>query len=119
MYDEVKNTGFLKNVVLLSFLVMTTFVSVQMANDFIVSNNYVWGRSESLVKEGIKSKNIKSTMAWNKLYGLNDKPEFFFSFSSPEIEPDYLKNYSLFEEKKIDFKGSVFVDPVVYLYKIN
>lgn len=119
LYDEVRNTGFIKNLVLVGFFVMTMFVSVQMANDFVVSNNYVWGRSESLVKEGIKPKNIKATMAWNKLYGLNDKPEFFFSFSSPEIEPDYLKNYSLFEEKKLGFSGSAFVDPVIYLYKIK
>ena len=117
--DELKNTSFIKNTVLVSFLILTAFISVQMANDFVVSNNYVWGRSESLVKEGVKPKNIRATMAWNKLYGLNDRPEFFFSFSSPETEPGYLKNYSLFEEKSLGFRGSVFVDPAIYLYKIN
>jgi len=119
MYDEVKNTGFIKNMVLVGFLIVTTFISFQMANDFVVSNNYVWGRSESLVKEGVKPENIKATMAWQKLYGLNEKPEFFFSFSSPETEPEYLKNYSLFEEKNLDFRGSVFVNPAIYLYKAN
>jgi len=117
MYDEVKNTGFIKNLVLVGFLIVTTFISFQMANDFVVSNNYVWGRSESLVQEGVKPENIKATMAWQKLYGLNEKPEFFFSFSSPETEPEYLKNYSLFEEKNLGFRGSVFVNPVIYLYR--
>ena len=117
MYDEVKNTGFIKNLVLVAFLIVTTFISFQMANDFVVSNNYVWGRSESLVKEGVKPENIKATMAWQKLYGLNEKPEFFFSFSSPETEPEYFKNYSLFEEKNLGFRGSVFVNPVIYLYR--
>ena len=119
LYDEVKNTGFVKNLVLIGFLVITSFVSFQMANDFVVTNNYVWGRSEDLVKDGVAPENIKATMAWQKLYGLNEKPEFFFSFSSPETEPEYLKNYSLFEEKSTSFRGSVFVEPAVYLYKAN
>lgn len=119
LYDEVKNTDFIKNLVLVGFFVITTFVSVQMANDFVITNNYIWGRSESLVKEGIEPESIKATMAWQKLYGLSENPEFFFSFSSPETEPEYLKKYSLFEEKNLGFRGSAFVNPVVYLYKAN
>lgn len=119
LYDVVRNTDFIKNLVLVGFLIITTFVSVQMANDFVITNNYIWGRSESLVKEGIEPESIKATMAWQKLHGLNENPEFFFSFSSPETEPEYLKKYSLFEEKNLGFRGSAFVNPVVYLYKAN
>jgi len=88
-----------------------------MANDFVVSNNYVWGRSESLVKEGVSPENIRATMAWQKIYGLSEEPEFFFSFSSPEVEPNYLEKYYLFEEKTLNFPGSIFVDPMIFLYR--
>jgi hypothetical protein len=88
-----------------------------MAKDFIVSNSYIWERSSSLVKEGVLPKDIRATMAWQRVYGLSGEPTFFFSFSSPETEPEYLQKYELFEEKELGFKGSIFVDPAVYLYK--
>jgi hypothetical protein len=117
--DVRKNLEYLINSSLVIFMVFSIFLSTQMANDFVVSNNYVWGRSEGLVKDGVKSENIKSTMAWLKLYGMSESPDFFFSFSSPETEPNYLNNYYLFEEKSLGFKGSIFVNPMVYLYKMK
>jgi len=102
---------------LFCFVVFTAFLSTQMARDFIVSNNYVWGRSMSLVKEGVFPEEIRSTMAWQRVYGLSSEPLFFFSFSSPGTEPNYLQKYQLFEEKELGFKGSIFVDPAIYLYK--
>ena len=108
---------FLKMTACVAFLFFTAFLSTQMANDFVVSNNYVWGRSESLVKEGISPENIRATMAWQKLYGLSEEPEFFFSFSSPDVEPKYLEKYSLFEERSLNFPGSIFVDPMIFLYR--
>jgi len=88
-----------------------------MSNDFVLVNNYVWSRSETLVREGVLPKEIRSTMAWQKLYGLNSEASFFFSYSSPETEPKYLDKYELFEEKEFSFKGSVFVEPRIYLYR--
>ncbi len=108
---------FLKMLSCVVFLFFTAFLSMQMANDFVVSNNYVWGRSESLVKEGVSPENIRATMAWQKIYGLSEEPEFFFSFSSPEVEPNYLEKYYLFEEKTLNFPGSIFVDPMIFLYR--
>ena len=102
---------------LASFMFFTMFLSSQMAKDFIVSNSYIWERSSSLVKEGVLPKDIRATMAWQRVYGLSGEPTFFFSFSSPETEPEYLQKYELFEEKELGFKGSIFVDPAVYLYK--
>lgn len=101
------------------FLVFTAFISTQMAWDFVVSNNYVWGRSEGLVRDGVYPGDIRATMAWGKLHGLSENPSFIFSFSSPEKEPEYMEKYSLFEEKSLDFKGSIFVEPTIYLYKIK
>ncbi len=99
------------------FLIFTFFLSYQMSNDFVLVNNYVWSRSETLVKEGVLPKEIRSTMAWQKLHGLNSEANFFFSYSSPETEPKYLDKYELFEEKEFSFKGSVFVEPRIYLYR--
>lgn len=115
--DFDKNWEYLYSASLVVFMVFTVFLSTQMAQDFIVSNNYVWGRSENLVKEGIKPENIRATMAWQKLHGVSESPEFFFSFSGPDTEPTYLEKYDLFEEKGLGFRGSVFVDPMIYLYK--
>ena len=115
--DVRKNLEYLINSSLVIFMVFSIFLSTQMANDFVVSNNYVWGRSENLVKDGVKPESIEATMAWQKLNGLSGSPEFFFSFSGPDTEPNYLENYYLFEEKSLGFKGSVFVNPMVYLYK--
>jgi len=58
-------------------------------------------------------------MAWGKLHGLSRNPSFIFSFSSPEKEPEYMEKYNLFEEKNLNFRGSVFVEPTIYLYKIK
>ena len=115
--DVKKNLNYLTNPSLMIFMIFTAFLSIQMANDFVVSNNYVWRRSESLVRDSVKPESIKATMAWKKIHGLSASPEFFFSYSSPETEPSYLENYFLFEEKNLSFKGSVFVNPMIYLYK--
>ncbi|MBW6441776.1 glycosyltransferase family 39 protein [Patescibacteria group bacterium] len=102
---------------LVIFSVFSAFLSTQMAKDFVISNSYVWDRSESLVNEGTSANKIRATMAWQKLYGLSDEPEFFFSFSSPETEPAYLEQYDIFEDKDLNFQGSIFVEPRIYLYK--
>ncbi len=110
----------LKNVFLITlvpFVVFSSILSVQMATDFIISNNYVWSRSENLVEEGISPNKVRATMAWSQVYKTLGEPDFFFSFSSPETEPDYLIDHNFFEEKGLGFKGSIFVDPAVYLYK--
>jgi len=88
-----------------------------MGADFVISNNYVWGKSEKLVERGVLPGQIRSTMAWYKLYGTDSSPEYVFSFSSPKTEPEYLKSYTLDEEKDLSFPGSIFVNPKVYLYK--
>ncbi len=107
------------SVILVPFVVFTVILSSQMAIDFVNTNNYVWGKSEELVQSGIYPSEIKSTMAWYKLYGVDTNPKYMFSFSSPNTEPKYLTNYSLKEEKDLGFKGNIFVNPRLYLYKRN
>jgi hypothetical protein len=98
------------------FALFTGFLSLQMAADFIVTNNYVWGRSEVLVDEGVSPENIASTMAWDRLHGIKSEPDFIFSFDSPDKNPEILDQYALFEEKDTSFRGSIFVEPKLYLY---
>ena len=105
------------SILLIPFIFFTLFLSSEMAIDFVLSNNYVWSKSESLVKEGILPDDIRSTMAWYKIYGLKENPRYMFSFSSSKVESMYLRLYNLEEEKNLSFKGSIFVDPKIYLYK--
>lgn len=99
------------------FMIFVGFISLQMAGDFITTNNYVWGRSQSLVSEGVSPDSISATMAWGRVYGSPTNPEFLFSYDSPDTHPELLDGYDLFEEKGMGFRGSVFVEPKMYLYK--
>jgi hypothetical protein len=101
----------------LAFAVFVGFLSLQMAGDFIVTNNYVWGRSKVLVTDGVSPYDITATMAWRRLYSKTENPEFLFSFDSPEKVPEMLNRYDLFEEKETGFRGSIFVEPHIYLYR--
>jgi hypothetical protein len=113
---EKSNLRYLYLATNLVFALFTAFLSFQMAADFIMTNNYVWGRSESLVSEGVKPENISATMAWGRLHGVSNEPRFFFSFDSPDKNPELLNQYRLFEERGTSFRGSIFVDPKLYLY---
>lgn len=100
----------------LIFAAFISVLSLQMGADFIVTNNYVWGRSETLVDEDVLPKDISATMAWRRVYGRKEMPQFLFSFDNPDKNPELLGQYDLFEEKDTSFRGSIFVDPKLYLY---
>lgn len=103
---------------LVPFVLITGFLSTQMGIDFVLSNNYIWGRSESLVSQGVRPNKIRATMAWGKLYGLcfpNDC-QYLFSYDNFERNSGLQINYKLVEEKDLNFPGSMFINPKVYLY---
>ena len=101
------------------FVLFTVVLSTQMAADFVLTNNYIWGESQRLVESGVSPENIKATMAWEKVYGLNPTHEYFFTFDSYVKSPELMITYSLIEERKINFMGNIFIDPVVYLYRLK
>ena len=99
------------------FVAFTAFLSIQMSIDFVLTNNYVWEKSESLVSNGISPEHIKATMAWEKVYGVSSKPEYLFSFDDYNKNPELYSTHTLVENKIFTYPGSIFIDSVVYLYK--
>ncbi|MFH1979170.1 MAG: glycosyltransferase family 39 protein [Patescibacteria group bacterium] len=102
-----------------SFVLVMAFVSTQLAIDFVLSNNYIWGKSEQLVSTGVKLEKIRATTSWGKLYGLcwQGGCRYLFSYDTLEKNPSLKVDYVLDDEKDLSFPGSIFIKPKVYLYK--
>ena len=63
---------------------------------------------------------MQSTGAWTNTYGRNrNNPKYIFSYDSPSMNPEMSENYQVLEVKKIDFRGNLFKNPEVYLYKLK
>ena len=99
------------------FIIFTVILSSQMAMDFVLTNNYIWSKSESLVKQGVAPNQIKATMSWDKLYGFSTENKYLFSFDDYIKNPDLKSKYILEESKEIIYFSNIFISPVVYLYK--
>lgn len=103
----------------LSFLALLIFYSYQFSMDFVLINKYIWNRSLQIVKqEKISPKLIKGTNAW-KLSELNVERNYLydFTFDNIKVNKRYGEQYDLIEKHRVDFPGSLFVDPYIYLYK--
>jgi len=103
------------------FILFICFFSMQLGNDFVLSNNYVWSRSKKLVKNNqVSPQNIRAGSAWGKLYGVTTRDftsyQYLFSFDSPDINPEIMRIYKLVEIENISFPGNIFINPKVYLY---
>ena len=87
--------------------------------DFVLVNKYIWNRSQQLVdQEKIAPKLIKGTNAW-KLSDYNVERNYLydFTFDDVSVNKKYGEQYDLIERHRVDFPGSIWVDPYVYLYK--
>lgn len=110
------NTKFL-SIFLIPFVIFQSYFSFLLASDFIYSHNYIWSKSAELVQfEDINPRNIDATGAWNRTHKLQN-PIYIFSYDSPKINENYRKNFILVETKEINFKGNLFINPKIYLYK--
>jgi len=102
-----------------SFLAFLIFYSYQFSMDFVLINKYIWNRSLQIVEqEKIAPKLIKGTNAW-KLSELNVERNYLydFTFDNIKVNKRYGEQYDLIEKHRVDFPGSLFVDPYIYLYK--
>ena len=101
------------------FLAFLMFYSYQLSMDFVLANNYVWSQSLQIVKkENIDPKLIKGTNGW-KFSKLNIGGNYLYEFTydNAKVNKVYSDQYNLIEKHKVDFPGSIFVDPYIYLYK--
>ena len=107
--------------ILFGFILFLVFFSYQLSNDFILVNKFVWNRALEISEtEGIDKKYIQGTNAW-KLNFRNTGRDYLYNFSydSPQVNEGYACCYTLVEEKTINFPGSIFVSPKIYLYRLN
>ncbi|KKS03118.1 MAG: hypothetical protein UU64_C0006G0028 [candidate division WWE3 bacterium GW2011_GWF2_41_45] len=102
-----------------SFLAFLIFYNYQFSMDFILVNKYIWNKSEELVvKYDKEPRRVQGTNAW-KLKYLNERRNYVFDFTydSSEINKSYRDLYTTEEGKKIEFPGSLWVKPYIYLYQ--
>lgn len=107
--------------ILSGFILFLTFLMYQFSTDFVIVNNYIWNRSNTLANENnIDKSQILSTRAWNKTYQLQSEltPYLYkFSYDSPEVNEDLATNYELIEIFEVKYPGSIWIKPNIYLYK--
>ena len=87
--------------------------------DFVLINKYIWNRSQQLVdQEKIGPKLVKGTNAW-KLSDYNVERNYLydFTFDDVSVNKKYGEQYDLIERYRVDFPGSIWVDPYIYLFK--
>jgi len=108
-------------IALAGFVALMAFLSYQFSMDFVLSNKYVWNRSNEIAAtENIAKDQIQGTNAWKLTYRNLEKDYIYnFSYDSQDVNEIYDSKYSLIEEHSIDYPFNLFVNPKVYLYKIK
>jgi len=104
--------------VFLPFLAFLVFLNYQYSMDFITVQNYVWKTAERLVSEKKATpKEIRGGNSWQALHP-NPKRDwkYFFSYDIEDDEEDKCC-YKVFEEKKIEFPLSIYVDPKIRMHE--
>ncbi len=102
-----------------SFLAFLMLYSYQFSMDFVLVNKYIWNRSQQLVaQENIPPKLVKGTNAW-KLSDYNFERNYLYDFTFDDISVNkkYGEQYDLVERYRVDYLGTLWVDPYIYLYK--
>jgi len=101
------------------FVLYQSYFSYFLVRDFIQTHNFVWSRSEMISYEN-NPFDMWSSGAWTNTYGRNrDTPKYIFTYDSLKKNPDYSENYNLIETYKVEFRGNLFIEPAVYLYKLK
>ena len=117
LIDLIKSDSLIFKIVLSSYLLFIGFFAYFLTLDFIYTQNYVWSKSQELVSNGLaKPEEINATGAWKKLYKPNGS-KYLFTYDSFNKNKELKDSYELVEEKNINFKGNLFINPKVYLYK--
>jgi len=112
--------NFYSKTLLVLFVIYQAYFSYIFSLDFIQVNSYIWNKSQELVSENVSPNNIYSTSAWTDNFGKNSlKVDYIFSYDSPKVNQQLNGNYRLIEEKRVDFKGNLFINPIIYLYKLK
>jgi len=108
--------------IVLPFVLALFYYSYNFSVDYILTNRYVWNKALELHNiNKIPKGNIVTTIAWDYINGeTKTKPVFKFTYDGPQTR-QYKNNsqYTLLETHKIIYPLSFWINPYVYLYKIN
>ncbi|RJR26593.1 hypothetical protein C4561_04865 [candidate division WWE3 bacterium] len=106
---------------LLIFIIFLGFLNYLFSADFLLVNEYVWNRSEELVQQtGAEPSQVLGTNAWKMTFRNRNRDYLYnFSYDNQEVNEDYRNNYTLVETKRIEYPVNIFVEPNIYLYKLN
>lgn len=109
----------LKRLVIIASLFFWLILNYVYLSDYIKLNNYVWEKSEQIAYlEKIDKKYISPTHSWRQLYDVKKSDtKYIFSYNSLNNEPNFKNKFELIETKTIDFFGSLYIKPKIYLYK--
>jgi hypothetical protein len=100
------------------FLIFLSFLNYQFLLDYILSNKFVWDKSQELIaKEGVSPNVFRVTHSWKKTYSPQHPALYKFTYDSPEKFEE--SGYELKDIKKTEFPLSLFSNPTIYLYKNN
>lgn len=113
--EDIKLYG---KVLLTLFAIFVVFLGYQFSMDFILTNKYVWERSEQLVENNnVPREGITANNAWNLEFGRRSDILYRFSFDKPGLNESIDCCYELIEEKEIEYPFNFFVEPRIHLYK--
>lgn len=107
------------SIVGIPFVVFLFFFNHLLLNDFIGLRNYTWKKSRELTQNGVDAKLIKANTAWNKKSKSFGKTIYMFSYDSQQVNSDYREKYELLDTYTPHFRGNIFVNPKLYLYKLK
>jgi hypothetical protein len=117
----VHNTGLpfskLFRIVTVAFVLFLFGYAYEFTMDFLTLNNYIWSRSQQLVRTNSAPANqIHATYTWNKVYPrlVPDYASYDYLFSFQKIKA---APWQLVEAKTLKFPLSIYKSPVVYLYR--
>ena len=101
---------------LILFLIFIGFISYNYASDYILTNNYVWGKSMELVRLKVNPRAITATDAWRYLYPRKNGV-YKFTYDNPKLQ-EYSTKFELVDSYEIKYPLQL-LNNTVYLYKLK
>jgi len=120
---EIKEDLILKHkFLILTFVLALFYYSYNFSTDYILTNKYVWNKALELHNVyKVPKGSITTTVAWNYINeDTKTKPVYKFTYDSPKTQ-QYKNNsqYTLLDTHKVVYPLSFWINPYVYLYKVN
>ncbi len=104
---------------LVPYLLVFTFLFYSFTMDFILTESYVWKKSNELVAKGVSANRILSTSAWNEKNERLRDVKYLFSYDTFEVNSELRQNYELYDSYIPNYPLNIHISPGLYLYEIK